>query len=139
MPIQVFFFLSLYFPTVVFKVVMDNGWFNVPLDGKQPKEQPDSWLLQFNLQSYSRFTNNKNDFSTEETNWKGINIIINCSQYIDAAWVERYWKIRTFKGRFEFWVFTLIILILRLNVDCWANFSGSKFIDLGSTLISFSN
>lgn len=93
MPIQVFFFLSLYFPTVVFKVVMDNGWFNVPLDGKQPKEQPDSWLLQFNLQSYSRFTNNKNDFSTEETNWKGINIIINCSQYIDAAWVERYWKL----------------------------------------------
>lgn len=33
------FFLSLYFPTVVFKVVMDNGWFNVPLDGKQPKEK----------------------------------------------------------------------------------------------------
>ena len=33
------FFLSLYFPTVVFKVVMDNGWFNVPLDGKQTKEK----------------------------------------------------------------------------------------------------
>lgn len=32
-------FLSLYSPTVVFKVVMDNGWFNVPLDGKQPKEK----------------------------------------------------------------------------------------------------
>lgn len=33
------FFLSLYFPRVVFKVVMDNGWFNVALDGKQPKEK----------------------------------------------------------------------------------------------------
>lgn len=94
MPIQVFFFfLSLYFPTVVFKVVMDNGWFNVPLDGKQPKEKTIVGSCSLNLQSYSRFTNNKNDFSTEETNWKGINIIINCSQYTDAAWVERYWKL----------------------------------------------
>ena len=33
------FFLSFYFPTVVFKVVMDNDWFNIPLDGKQPKEK----------------------------------------------------------------------------------------------------
>ena len=32
------------------------------------QRKDDSWLLQFNLQSYSRFTNNKNDFSTEETN-----------------------------------------------------------------------
>ena len=79
--------------------------------------------------------------STEETNWKGINIIINCSQYIDAAWVERYWKLGLLREDFGIlsFKFTVIILILRENVDCWAKFSGNKFIDLGSTLISFSN